>query len=207
MYNKGAKSGGGARGARAKMRLPSLARLTIAELRGEMINEVLAAIEYNDNDYEGVALATARWRALNKAHVRACDDATWAKFTHRLFPDSAPTIVDGGARVNFFALCDHERVQEYKSTNRLLSDHPEDQNVKKFVLAAVGVGGYQLGYASDDLRADRGVVLEAVHQTGMARQFASENLRADFDVVFAALFQSCDALKTRDWVFSQFNIR
>ena len=47
------------------------------------------------------------------------------------------------------------------------------------MLAAVAKDGYALGFASEQPKADREVVLAAVAQTGHALQFASEQLEAD----------------------------
>jgi len=57
------------------------------------------------------------------------------------------------------------------------------------VLAAVAQYGLVLQYASETLRADRGVVLAAVAQEGRALKWASEPLRADRGVVLAAVAQ------------------
>jgi len=47
-----------------------------------------------------------------------------------------------------------------------------------------------LGYASEDLRDDREVVLESVRRSGVSLQHASEDLRADREVVDAACAES-----------------
>ena len=43
--------------------------------------------------------------------------------------------------------------------------------------------GASLQYASAELRADRGIVMEAVKESGKALQYASAELRADRDIV------------------------
>jgi hypothetical protein len=48
----------------------------------------------------------------------------------------------------------------------------------------------RLQYASDDLKADKEVVLAAVTQNGNALQYASEDLKADKEVVLAAVTQN-----------------
>eukprot|EP00413_Alexandrium_margalefii_P049239 CAMPEP_0204609338 /NCGR_PEP_ID=MMETSP0661-20131031/60854_1 /ASSEMBLY_ACC=CAM_ASM_000606 /TAXON_ID=109239 /ORGANISM="Alexandrium margalefi, Strain AMGDE01CS-322" /LENGTH=281 /DNA_ID=CAMNT_0051620991 /DNA_START=85 /DNA_END=930 /DNA_ORIENTATION=+ len=70
-------------------------------------------------------------------------------------------------------------------------DHASDDLLadRDVVLAAVSQCGYALEYASDDLRADRDVVLAAVTQNGLALEHASDDLRADRDVVLAAVAQ------------------
>ena len=93
----------------------------------------------------------------------------------------------GGARARFYALCDEARVQDYQTRRRNLKDHPEDQNVKKFVLAAVRSGEYALGFASEELRGDREVVLAAAQQYTFNLEDASEELRGDREVVLAAV--------------------
>ena len=62
-------------------------------------------------------------------------------------------------------------------------------------LAAVTSNGFSLGYASEELCADREVVLAAVTQDGKALQLASEELRADREVVMAAVKQDRWALR------------
>ena len=65
---------------------------------------------------------------------------------------------------------------------------------KEVVLAAVTQDGHALGCASQELRADRDVVLTAVARNGHAFMYASPELRADRDVVLAAVALSRDAL-------------
>jgi uncharacterized protein YoaH (UPF0181 family) len=55
--------------------------------------------------------------------------------------------------------------------------------------------GEALKYASDELRADKKVVLAAVMQNGEALKYASDELRADKKVVLAAVMQNGEALK------------
>ena len=63
------------------------------------------------------------------------------------------------------------------------------------VLQAVRQNGLALQFASDELRADRDVVLVAVRQNGSALQFASDELRADRDVALVAVRQNGSALQ------------
>ena len=60
----------------------------------------------------------------------------------------------------------------------------------KFKAGAHGWNSFDweaLKYASDELRADRDVVLEAVKRCGLALEYASDELRADRDVVTEAV--------------------
>jgi hypothetical protein len=54
----------------------------------------------------------------------------------------------------------------------------------------VAHNGLALAYASDELRADRDVVLAAVAHNGIALSYASDELRADRDMLLAAVAQS-----------------
>ena len=63
------------------------------------------------------------------------------------------------------------------------------------VLAAVKADGLALEFASEELRADGGVVLAAVKTDGLALQFASEALQTDRAVVLTAVAQNCKALE------------
>ena len=63
------------------------------------------------------------------------------------------------------------------------------------VLATVKeYGDESLGWASDELRNDREVVLAAVAQNGCALQYASEELRSDKEVVLTAVAQNGNVL-------------
>ena len=62
------------------------------------------------------------------------------------------------------------------------------------MLAAVKQDGYALQFASEALRADRGVVLAAVRQDGFALH-ASKVLRGDPEVVLAAVKENGRALR------------
>ena len=67
---------------------------------------------------------------------------------------------------------------------------------REVVLAAAQqVDGEGLGYASKELQADREVVLQAVRQNGWALKHASEELRADREVVLAAVQEDGRALE------------
>jgi hypothetical protein len=65
---------------------------------------------------------------------------------------------------------------------------------RELLLAAVQQNGYELRYASAELKADREVVLAAVQQDGHALRYASAELRADRKVVLAAAQQNGDVL-------------
>jgi len=66
---------------------------------------------------------------------------------------------------------------------------------REVVMVAMTQAGYALQWASDELRADREVVMAAVAQNGAALLFASAELRADREVVMAAVAQNGDALR------------
>ena len=70
-----------------------------------------------------------------------------------------------------------------------------DWNNKEAVLRAVSKIGYDLGSASQQLKADRDVVLIAVSSTGYALEFASPELRADRKIVLTAVSEDGDALR------------
>ena len=58
-----------------------------------------------------------------------------------------------------------------------------------------------LGYASEELRNDRGIVLAAVEQDGRALVYASDELRNDRGIVLAAhggnkIAMRCSTLRT-----------
>ena len=58
---------------------------------------------------------------------------------------------------------------------------------REVVLAAVSQHGFALQYASDALRDDAEVVLAAVKMDGVALKFASDELRGDREVVLGAV--------------------
>ena len=58
-----------------------------------------------------------------------------------------------------------------------------DWNDKEQVIQAVSGNGFDLQYASDELKADRGIVLAAVQDYGPALEYASKELRADREIV------------------------
>ena len=66
---------------------------------------------------------------------------------------------------------------------------------RQVVLAAVKQFGNALEYASKELRADREIVLAAVKRNGWALRFASKELRADRQFVLAAVKAGGDALQ------------
>ena len=65
---------------------------------------------------------------------------------------------------------------------------------KEVVLAAINFDGLALQYASIELKADKEVVLAAVKNTGYALEFASDELKADNEVVTVAVNKAGDAL-------------
>ena len=65
------------------------------------------------------------------------------------------------------------------------------------VIEAVKQNGFALEYASDELRADRTVVIEAVKQNGFALEYASDELRADRGVIEEATKTNAHALLQR----------
>ena len=62
---------------------------------------------------------------------------------------------------------------------------------KEVVLAAVQQDGQALWGASEELRGNRQVVLAAVQQDGSAHEYASAELQGDIEVVLAAVKQGC----------------
>lgn len=66
---------------------------------------------------------------------------------------------------------------------------------REVVLAAVNHYGPALEYASDDLKADKEIVLEAVKLWGSNLEYASDDLKADKDVVLAAVTNTGRALE------------
>ncbi|MFA5839588.1 MAG: DUF4116 domain-containing protein [Candidatus Margulisiibacteriota bacterium] len=66
---------------------------------------------------------------------------------------------------------------------------------KRRIFNDVRKDGYKLAYASDELKANRELVLAAVRQNGMALQYADPNLRQDRQVVLAAVRQDVEALR------------
>ena len=63
------------------------------------------------------------------------------------------------------------------------------------VLAVVTTNPNTLEYASDRLKADKGIVLIAVTRDGCALRYASDKLKDDKEVVLVAITQHKDALK------------
>ena len=66
---------------------------------------------------------------------------------------------------------------------------------REAALEAVKKNGDALEHASEDLKADHGVVLEAVKKNGYALRYASEDLKADHGVVLEAVKQNGNALR------------
>mmetsp|Transcript_4855 Transcript_4855/g.11558 ORF Transcript_4855/g.11558 Transcript_4855/m.11558 type:complete len:347 (-) Transcript_4855:187-1227(-) len=69
------------------------------------------------------------------------------------------------------------------------------KNRARAMLKRVRGNGLALGKASDELRADPEVVMEAVKQTGYALQFASLELRGNEDIVIEAVKKNGHALR------------
>ena len=70
----------------------------------------------------------------------------------------------------------------------------DEKSTKAEVFAAVQENGFALECASEELRGDRDVVLEAVKQDGRALS-ASKELRNDREIVLAAMEQNWQALR------------
>lgn len=59
-----------------------------------------------------------------------------------------------------------------------------EYKTKQSALKAVRLeGGHALQYASEELKSDREVVLEAVEQSGYALEFASKKLQKDKEIL------------------------
>ena len=69
---------------------------------------------------------------------------------------------------------------------------------REVVMAAVMQDGSALGHASEELRADREVVMAAVMQDSEALYYASEELRADREIVKAAVEQFMSTVRDVD---------
>lgn len=63
------------------------------------------------------------------------------------------------------------------------------------VMEAVKYDGCSLQYASEELRGDKDVVMEAAKNDWEALQYASEDLRNDREVVLAVMYWSYEALR------------
>jgi hypothetical protein len=61
-------------------------------------------------------------------------------------------------------------------------------------MALVQIDGYALANLSDELKADKEVVMAAVKNNGYALEYASDELKADKEVVTAAVQENADAL-------------
>ncbi|MEC7765741.1 MAG: DUF4116 domain-containing protein, partial [Pseudomonadota bacterium] len=62
-------------------------------------------------------------------------------------------------------------------------------NDKEKVIKRVSRNGYELQYASDELKADREIVLAAVQNHGGALQYASKEIKANREIVLAAVLK------------------
>ena len=72
-------------------------------------------------------------------------------------------------------------------TNAFKNASDELKADKEVVLAAVKKHGYALEYASDELKADKEVVLAAVKNHGSSLKYASDELKADKEVILTAV--------------------
>ena len=70
---------------------------------------------------------------------------------------------------------------------------------KEVVLEAVKKWGEALEYASEEFKNDKEVVLEAVKNDGYALKYASEELKNDKEVVLAAIRNTRYALEYASW--------
>jgi superoxide dismutase len=66
---------------------------------------------------------------------------------------------------------------------------------RELVLKSVEIDGSDLKYASDVLRADKEVVLRAINSVGSALEYATENLRADRAFIMIAVEENGSALE------------
>jgi hypothetical protein len=66
---------------------------------------------------------------------------------------------------------------------------------REIVMAAVSIDGFSLVYASEELRADREIVMTAVSNDGRALKYVSEELQADREVVLTAVSNDGGALQ------------
>jgi CxxC motif-containing protein len=71
---------------------------------------------------------------------------------------------------------------------------------KKIVMAAVKQDGRSLEYASKELRADKKIVMAAVNQSPWAFEFASEKLQRNKDVYFLYLEGFREGPKISGWL-------
>lgn len=62
-------------------------------------------------------------------------------------------------------------------------------------MAAIALDGCLLEYASDELQADREVVLAAIHQSGITLEFAYEAFRLDDEIVYEASLNNPQAFR------------
>jgi hypothetical protein len=72
------------------------------------------------------------------------------------------------------------------------------KNDREVILNAVKNNGKILRFASDELKNDREIVLIAVKNWGLSLQYGSKNLRADKEVVLAAMKENSLAFKYAD---------
>lgn len=69
------------------------------------------------------------------------------------------------------------------------------KNDKEIVLEAVKANGYALQFASDELKSDKEIVLKAVKESGYALKYASDELKNDIEIVLEAVKENGYALK------------
>ena len=93
----------------------------------------------------------------------------------------------------------HEQAlpMEKKRENALVDgeNFEEFANDKEVVLKAVKRDGYNLQYASPELKNDKEFILEAIKEHGKVIQHISNALKSDLDVILAAIKQNPDALR------------
>ena len=71
---------------------------------------------------------------------------------------------------------------------------PNPDAMKAAAMKAVAQDGHHLRHVSEQMQADKDVVLAAVKRTGTALQFASTDLKSDLDIILAAVHQNRWAL-------------
>ena len=81
-------------------------------------------------------------------------------------------------------------IERVRQDGRALDDASEELKAdREVVMEAVKQDGCALEYASEELKADKQVVIEAVKRNGYALVYASEELKADKEVVIEAVKQ------------------
>ena len=116
---------------------------------------------------------------------------------HRL---KALDMVSSGAELGFSAVVGCGVAMGYEtatcdaggSMRDLSEDLRADRDV---VLAAVSRNGFELQYAADALQSDKTIALVSVRENGLALRYVGPELRADREVVLAAVQHSGSALR------------